>query len=135
MRALENRVRFDAPLRRFSGDAKCSARATRFLRSGDRFWTATSLYLISGVSDATCRRRRGVATTLAHDRDTMGKPKTAIVYGKPFETITLRFKNDPDGAAAMALRRFVRDLVKQHDLANALQVFKIADMRLSGASS
>jgi len=65
----------------------------------------------------------------------MGKPKTAIVYGKPFETITLRFKNDPDGAAAMALRRYVRDLVKQHDLANALQVFKIADMRLSGASS
>jgi hypothetical protein len=54
----------DALNHRSTSRAKCSTRATRSLGSGDRFWAATSLYLISGMSNATYRRRRGVARRL-----------------------------------------------------------------------
>src|SRR6267378_1710660 len=62
-----------------SGKAKCSTRATRSLRSGDRFWAATSLYLISGVSNATCRRRRGRGVMLAHHRNRSGRQTMKVV--------------------------------------------------------
>src|SRR5882762_8802855 len=62
-----------------SGKAKCSTRAPRSLRSGDRFWAATSLYLISGVSNATCRRRRGRGVMLAHHRNRSGRQTMKVI--------------------------------------------------------